>query len=135
MVQTTEPGGSSDFAGDEFANNLFSDLAPLLTLFGEQVTKQFLSMSMGWADNVLLAMGPLGILTIVVSAIRVGGVRQLKTLVGRCIVPFPFFTDRRPSGTDCWKGPRRAYPPQSKNCCRRRRPTYASFGAAIRLSA
>ena len=86
MAQATEPNGSSDFPGDEFANNLFSDLAPLLTLFGEQVTKQFLSMSMGWADNVLLAMGPLGILTVVVSAIRVGGVRQLKALVGRCIV-------------------------------------------------
>ncbi|ORY10947.1 hypothetical protein BCR34DRAFT_601704 [Clohesyomyces aquaticus] len=40
-------------------------------------------MSMGWADNVLLAMGPLGILTTVVSAIRVGGVRRLKALVGR----------------------------------------------------
>lgn len=49
----------------------------------EQVTKQFLTMSLGWADNVLLSMGPLGILTIVVSAIRVGGVRRLKALVGR----------------------------------------------------
>jgi len=84
MAQAAEPGGGHDFPGDEFANNLFSDLAPLLTLFGEQVTKQFLSMSMGWADNILLAMGPLGILTIIVSAIRVGGVRQLKALVGRC---------------------------------------------------
>ena len=72
-----------DFDGNDFANNLFSDLAPLLTLFGEQVTKQFLSMSMGWADNILLAMGPLGILTIVVSAIRVGGVPKLKAIIGR----------------------------------------------------
>lgn len=71
--------------GGRVRNNIFSDLTPLLTLFGEKVTKQFLSMSMGWADNVLLAMGPLGILTIVVSAIRVGGVRQLKALVGRFV--------------------------------------------------
>ncbi|EON65652.1 hypothetical protein W97_04891 [Coniosporium apollinis CBS 100218] len=55
------------FRGDEFSNNLFSDLAPLLALFGEQVTKQFLSMSMGWTDNILLAMGYLGIMTIMVS--------------------------------------------------------------------
>lgn len=75
--------GSGGFAGDEFSNNLFSDLAPLLTLFGEQVTKQFLSMSLGWADNLLLAMGPLGIITVIVSAIRVGRVRILKALVGR----------------------------------------------------
>ena len=74
---------TEEFGRDEFSNNLFSDLAPLLTLFGEQVTKQFLSMSMGWADNILLAMGPLGILTIIVSIIRVGGVRQPKALVGR----------------------------------------------------
>lgn len=39
-------------------------------------------MSLGWADNVL-AMGPLGIMTAIVSAIRVGGVRQLKAIVGR----------------------------------------------------
>ncbi|KAF2429237.1 hypothetical protein EJ08DRAFT_718487, partial [Tothia fuscella] len=71
------------FQGDEFNNNLFSDLDPLLTLFGEQATKQFLSMSVGWKDNILLATGPLGIITIMVSAIRVGGVRQLKALVGR----------------------------------------------------
>ncbi|RMJ13470.1 hypothetical protein CDV36_006849 [Fusarium kuroshium] len=77
------PTSSDGFEGDDFSNNLFSDLAPLLTLFGDQVTKQFLSMSMGWADNVLLVMGPLGIITTVVSAIRVGGGKRLKALVGR----------------------------------------------------
>ncbi|KAF4829971.1 hypothetical protein CGCTS75_v006169 [Colletotrichum tropicale] len=76
-----------DFDGDEFSNNLFSDLAPLLTLFGEEVTKQFLSMSMGWADNILLAIGPLGIITIIVSSIRVGGGKRLKTLIGRAREP------------------------------------------------
>ena len=75
--------GPVGFNGDEFSNNLFSDLAPLLTLFGEQVTKQFLSMSLGWEDTVLLAMGPLGIVTVIISAIRVGGVKKLKALVGR----------------------------------------------------
>lgn len=78
-----QPTLSSGFAGEEFSNNLFSDLAPLLTLFGEQVTKQFLSMALGWADNILLAMGPLGVITAVVSAIRIGGVRFLKALIGR----------------------------------------------------
>lgn len=48
-------------SGDEFSNNLFSDLAPLLTLFGEQVAKQFLGQSMGWADNLIFSMAPLGI--------------------------------------------------------------------------
>ncbi|KAI5839632.1 hypothetical protein DFP73DRAFT_613353 [Morchella snyderi] len=69
--------------GDDFANNLFSDLAPILALFGEQVTKQFLSESSGWADNILFAMAPLGVITGVVSAIRVAGHPWLKALVGR----------------------------------------------------
>lgn len=38
---------------------------------------------MGWADNIILAMAPLGIITIIVSAIRVGGPRWLKSVVGR----------------------------------------------------
>lgn len=84
-TSTTTAGApsSTEFDGDDFSNNLFSDLAPLLTLFGEQVTKQFLSMSLGWADHVLLAMGPLGIITVVVSAIRVSGPKKLKAIIGR----------------------------------------------------
>ncbi|KAJ4366109.1 hypothetical protein N0V83_007744 [Neocucurbitaria cava] len=73
----------SPFDGESFSNNLLSDLAPLLTLFGEQVTKQFLSLSMGWADNILIALGPLGIMTILVSTIRVSGNKRLKALLGR----------------------------------------------------
>jgi hypothetical protein len=30
--------------GDDFSNNLFSDLAPLLALFGEQVAKQYVTI-------------------------------------------------------------------------------------------
>ncbi|KAK1479442.1 hypothetical protein CABS01_14541 [Colletotrichum abscissum] len=69
--------------GDDFVNNLFPDLEPLLALFGERVTMQFMSQSLGWADNIVLAMVPLGIITIVISAIRVGGPGFLKALIGR----------------------------------------------------
>ncbi|MCJ1231981.1 hypothetical protein MMC12_008662 [Toensbergia leucococca] len=71
------------FPGDNFSNNLFTDLAPLLALFGEQMTKRFLSMSMGWADNLLLGLGPVGLLTIVVNTIRVAGSKSLKAIIGR----------------------------------------------------
>ncbi|RYP39999.1 hypothetical protein DL767_001933 [Monosporascus sp. MG133] len=70
-------------AGDDFSNNLFSDLAPLLALFGERVTTQFMSQSMGWADNIILAMAPLGVITAIVGAIRVGGPSWLKAIIGR----------------------------------------------------
>ncbi|KAJ3464737.1 hypothetical protein MRS44_009523 [Fusarium solani] len=68
---------------DDFANNLFTDLAPLLALFGERTTMQFMSQALGWEDCVILAMAPLGIITILVSAIRVGGPAWLKAIVGR----------------------------------------------------
>lgn len=42
--------------GKDFTNDLFSDLGPILALFGEQVTKQFMAGSMGWSDNILFAM-------------------------------------------------------------------------------
>lgn len=44
---------------------------------------QFLSQSAGWADCIIFAMAPLGIITAIVSAIRVGGPSWLKALVGR----------------------------------------------------
>ena len=68
---------------ENLSNALNSDLAPLIALFGEQVTKQFMSQSMGWWDHIIFAMGPLGILTAIVSAIRVGGPNWLKALIGR----------------------------------------------------
>ena len=42
--------------GNDFSNNLFSDLSTLLALFGEQVAKQFMAGSLGWSDNILFAM-------------------------------------------------------------------------------
>jgi hypothetical protein len=68
---------------DDFANNLATDLAPLLALFGEQVTKQFLSESITTLDNFIFAMAPLGIITAVVSAIRVCGAPSLRAFIGR----------------------------------------------------
>ncbi|KAL2003509.1 hypothetical protein VTN02DRAFT_3604 [Thermoascus thermophilus] len=68
---------------DDFTNNLATDLAPLITLFGEQVTKQFLSESLGILDNLIFALAPLGILTAVVSVIRVWGTSSLRAFIGR----------------------------------------------------
>lgn len=42
--------------GNDFSNNLFSDLGPIIALFGEQVAKQFMAGSLGLADNILFAM-------------------------------------------------------------------------------
>ncbi|RSL78429.1 hypothetical protein CEP52_017631 [Fusarium oligoseptatum] len=42
-----------------------------------------MSQAMGWADNVILAMGPLGKITAIVSAIWVRGSSWLKAITGR----------------------------------------------------
>lgn len=55
----------------------------LLALFGERVTTQFMSQATGWADCIVLAMAPVGIITIIVSAIRVAGPPWLKAIIGR----------------------------------------------------
>jgi hypothetical protein len=68
---------------DDFTNNLATDLAPLIALFGEQTTKQFLSESISILDNIIFAVAPLGILTAVVSVIRVLGSASLRAFIGR----------------------------------------------------
>lgn len=68
---------------DDFSNNLATDLSPLLALFGEQVTQQFLSESTSIVDNFIFAMAPLGIVTAVVSVIRVCGGPALRAFIGR----------------------------------------------------
>lgn len=65
------------------ARGLFTDLGPLLSLFGDEVTKQFLGMSLGFGDDLLLAIAPIGIITIIVSAVRVGGYAWMRSLIGR----------------------------------------------------
>lgn len=83
LLLASLPLTAAESSGDEFSNNLFSDLAPLLALFGEQVAKQFMSESLGMSDSIIFACAPLGIITAVVGAIRVGGPTWLKAIIGR----------------------------------------------------
>lgn len=68
---------------DDFSNNLATDLAPLISLFGENPTKQYLSECLTILDIVIFSMAPLGVITAVVSAIRVCGTPSLRAFVGR----------------------------------------------------
>ncbi|RPA83159.1 hypothetical protein BJ508DRAFT_207357, partial [Ascobolus immersus RN42] len=76
-------GVRAEDSGDEFSNNLLSDLSPLLALFGEQFAKQFMSHSLTIADNVVFAMAPIGVITALVGAIRAGGPAWLRSVIGR----------------------------------------------------
>ncbi|KAL4810154.1 hypothetical protein BDV18DRAFT_130387 [Aspergillus unguis] len=78
-VTTVQAG--SDW--EDFANNFAADLAPLVALFGERLTKQFLAESTSILDNYIFSLCPLGILTAVVSVIRICGNSSLRAFVGR----------------------------------------------------
>ncbi|KAI5861325.1 putative ankyrin repeat protein [Durotheca rogersii] len=68
---------------DDFSNNLATDLAPLVALLGESPTKQYLSECLTLEDVIIFAMGPMGIITAIVSAIRVCGGPSLRAFIGR----------------------------------------------------
>ncbi|EGX91233.1 ankyrin repeat domain-containing protein 28 [Cordyceps militaris CM01] len=68
---------------DDFSNNLATDLGPLLVLFGEAMTKQYLSESTSFLDYFIFAMAPIGVLTAMAAAIRVCGYSTLRAFIGR----------------------------------------------------
>jgi ankyrin repeat protein len=67
----------------DFSNNLATDLGPLLMLFGDSITKQYLSESTSFIDYFIFAMAPIGIITAIVSVIRVCGHSALRAFIGR----------------------------------------------------
>lgn len=68
---------------DDFSNNLATDLGPLLALFGEKMTMQYLRESTSFLDYFIFAMGPIGVITAMVSTIRVCGSSPLRAFVER----------------------------------------------------
>ncbi|KAF5500053.1 hypothetical protein CGCS363_v006165 [Colletotrichum siamense] len=73
----------ADDALSDFTNDLFTDLGPLLALFGEQMTKQYISESTTFYDYFIFGMGPIGIITTIVSTIRLCGPTSLRAFIGR----------------------------------------------------
>ncbi|UPK95434.1 hypothetical protein LCI18_006369 [Fusarium solani-melongenae] len=67
----------------EFTLNLFTDIAPILALFGEQFAQQYLSQSFTWLDHLIFACVPLGIITALSGAIRTRGPRLARSFIGR----------------------------------------------------
>ncbi|KAI8712283.1 B30.2/SPRY domain-containing protein [Fusarium sp. LHS14.1] len=67
----------------EFTLNVFTDIAPILALFGEQFAQQYLSQSFTWLDHLIFACVPLGIITALAGAIRTRGPRLARSFIGR----------------------------------------------------
>lgn len=94
---------------DTILGNFGSDIAPLLALLGEQVTLQYLARSLSWVDNFFFALAPLGIITAVVSAIRVAGGKSLRSFIGRAkesreIVELELMSSTSADVCEMWNG-------------------------------
>src|SRR3569833_3283684 len=68
---------------DDFSNNLATDLGPLVALFGENITRQYISESTSFLDYFIFSMAPMGIVTTITSVIRVCGDSSLRAFIGR----------------------------------------------------
>ncbi|KAI1394335.1 uncharacterized protein F4822DRAFT_424813 [Hypoxylon trugodes] len=68
---------------DDFSNNPATDLAPLVSLLGESPTKQYISECLATEDIIIFAAAPIGVITAIVSAIRVCGTPSLRAFVSR----------------------------------------------------
>ncbi|KAL6706976.1 hypothetical protein ACN47E_004926 [Coniothyrium glycines] len=77
---TEEGNGPFD---TDFSNNVFTDLGPIIALFGEKFAQQFLSEAYSIWDCVVFAMAPLGIIPTIVAGIRVAGPLWMRALIGR----------------------------------------------------
>jgi hypothetical protein len=63
--------------------SIIADIAPLAQLVGEKAVKQFLGSVSGIQFYGLLAFSPIGVVSILVTAIRISRVRSLLGLIGR----------------------------------------------------
>ena len=133
MAATTTSGAVSATPSVDTSNiakGLFTDLGPLLALFGDEVIKQFLSTSLGFGDDLLLAIAPIGIITILVSAIRVGGFPWKKLLIGRQVEPSSLIFIRCSMTNETEPGTLQTMK-KRRNSCRRLQTASEKFGMAI----
>ncbi|KAI1503601.1 hypothetical protein F5X99DRAFT_406916 [Biscogniauxia marginata] len=68
---------------NELFLNIFSDIGPILALFGDRFAQQFLGESFTVFDHLIFACVPLGIITAIAGAIRVQGPKFTRAFIGR----------------------------------------------------
>lgn len=78
----SENGAPIQNSADTWAT-VIANVAPLMALVGERNAKEHMRTASSWHQFLLLATAPLGILSIMVSALRLTGSGFLRRLVGR----------------------------------------------------
>jgi hypothetical protein len=70
-------------SSSELWAGVVANVTPLMTLVGERNAKEYLRMASSWHHFWPLATAPLGILSIMISAIRLSGAPALRRIFGR----------------------------------------------------
>lgn len=63
--------------------SIVSDIAPLSQLIGERTVKSYIARVTHWLEYGLVALAPLGVVTTIVSTIRLSDFRLLRAAIGR----------------------------------------------------
>lgn len=73
-IYATLPAVTAQDGSIDGVTSIVSDLGPLAQLVGEKTVKQFLGSVSTWEYYPLLAFAPVGVVTIIVTALRVARV-------------------------------------------------------------
>ena len=68
--------------GKELSTDSLASIAPLIILVGERSTKQLLRDIRGVVSSFSLAAGPMGLITVVSSLLRLTGIQPLRSFLG-----------------------------------------------------
>ncbi len=81
--QTSAANQAPIVASSDLWASVITNVAPIMTLVGERNAKEFLRVSSSHDQLFLMATAPLGILSLMICAIRLSGPRILRRLTGR----------------------------------------------------
>ena len=81
--QTSTANPEPIAASSDVWATVISNVAPIMALVGERNAKEFLRVSSSHDQLLLMATAPLGILSLMISAIRLSGLPILRRLTGR----------------------------------------------------
>ena len=81
--QTSTANQSPIVASSDLWASVITNVAPIMTLVGERNAKEFLRVSSSHDQLFLMATAPLGVLSLMICAIRLSGPRILRRLTGR----------------------------------------------------
>ena len=81
--QTSTANQTPIVASSDLWASVITNVAPIMTLVGERNAKEFLRVSSSHDQLFLMATAPLGILSLMICAIRLSGPRILRRLTGR----------------------------------------------------